>query len=120
MKVTIDKSRSERTGIEVADVSVVFDDFRRVLMLYSMLFPNRPTALRTHASSRTFSVRFTTAEEASFTPHPQNGSSHSVSTGTAFSPWNYRVRKPTSKASRKYVCSPFFQRKTSKKHFIST
>lgn len=39
MTVTIDKNRSERIGIEVADVSVVFDDFRGVLVIYGILFP---------------------------------------------------------------------------------
>ena len=39
MTVTIDKSRSERIGIEVADVSVALDDFHGVLMIYGMLFP---------------------------------------------------------------------------------
>ena len=39
MTVTIDKSRSERMGIEVADVSVAFNDFCGILVIFGILFP---------------------------------------------------------------------------------
>ena len=38
MKVTIDKEHSEKIGLEVTDVSVVFDSQRDVLTVYGMMF----------------------------------------------------------------------------------
>lgn len=39
VKVTIDKEHSDLMGLDVTDVSVVFDNKRNVLMIYGMLLP---------------------------------------------------------------------------------
>ena len=39
MKVTIDTLRSESSGLEVTNVSVVYDNSRSILMIHGMLLP---------------------------------------------------------------------------------